>query len=111
MQTTGKFFDDFARMTGGAAGVFAGLRDEVEAMVKSRLERVLAEMDVVPRDEFDAMRAVAVKAREEQEKLEERVAALEAQVEKLSTGKAPAGRKSAARKTTARRKTASGETD
>ena len=77
MQTTGKIFDDFARVAGGAAGAFSGIRDEVETLVKSRLERVLADMDVVPRDEFDAIKAVAVKARAEQEKLEARVAALE----------------------------------
>lgn len=79
MQTTGKLFDDLARVANGAAGAASGIRAEIEGIVRQRLERLLSDMDLVPRDEFEAVKAVAQKAREEQEKLEERVAALEKQ--------------------------------
>ena len=102
MQTTGKLFDDFAKMANGAAGAFAGVRHEIEAIVKQRLERVLSEMDLVPREEFDAMADVARRARLEQEKLEKRVGDLEAAVEALQK-KAPAktagGKKAVSKKT------------
>lgn len=97
MQTTGRFFDDIARVASGAAGALSGVRDEVEALVKHRMERILADMDLVPRDEFEAVKEVAATARAEQEKLEKRIAALEATLaEKPSPRKA--ARKAAARK-------------
>ncbi len=78
MQTTGKFFDDIARVANGAAGAMSGMRSEIEGIVRQRLERLIADMDLVPRDEFEAVKAVAQKAREEQEKLEIRITELEA---------------------------------
>jgi hypothetical protein len=78
MQTQNRLLDDLARVAGGAFGALAGLRSEIEDMVKQRLERLLADLDHVPREEFDAVRAMAEKARMEQEALEKRVAALEA---------------------------------
>lgn len=78
MQTQNRFFDDLARVAGGAFGTLAGLRNEIEDLVRQRFERMLSDMDLVPRDEFDAVKAVAEKARLEQERLEKRVAALEA---------------------------------
>lgn len=80
MQTTGRLFDDLARVANGAAGAMSGVKDEIEQMVKARLERVLADMDLVTREEFDAVKAVATKARLEQEALTERVEALEKQL-------------------------------
>ncbi|MCP5367658.1 MAG: accessory factor UbiK family protein [Hyphomicrobiales bacterium] len=80
MQTSNRLFDDLAKMANGAVSTVAGIKGEVEAMVRQQLERILVDMDMVPREEFEAMRAVAIKAREEQEKLEARVAALEAQL-------------------------------
>ena len=77
MQTENRFFDDLARVAGGAFGTLAGLRNEIEDLVRQRFERMLADMDLVPREEFDAVKAVAEKARLEQERLEKRVAALE----------------------------------
>ena len=77
MQTRNRILDDIARLTNGAAGVASGLRDEIEAVVQQRLERVLANMDLVRREEFEAVEAVALRAREEQEALEKRVAELE----------------------------------
>lgn len=78
MQTNNRLFDDLARVANGAAGAFAGLRGEMEAMVKARLERVLAGMDLVTREEFEVVRLMAVKAREENEALKARLDALEA---------------------------------
>ncbi len=80
MQTKNSIFDDLAKVAGGAAATVAGLRGEVEAMIRQRLERLMADGGMVPRDEFDAVKAVAAKARSEQEKLEKRVAALEAEL-------------------------------
>jgi len=77
MQTENRFFDDLARVAGGAFGTLDGLRNEIEELVRQRFERMLSDMDLVPREEFDAVKAVAEKARLEQERLEKRVAALE----------------------------------
>ncbi len=89
-----RIFDDMAKLASGAASTFAGFRGEVEALVRQQMERLLAEMDVTPREEFEAARDMAAKARSEQEKLEKRVAALEA---KLGLKK-PAAKKPAAKK-------------
>ena len=78
MQVDNRFLDDLARVANGAAGALSGVREEVEALVRQRAERFLADMDLVTRDEFEAGKAVAAKARREQEALEARVAALEA---------------------------------
>lgn len=77
MQTQNKFLDDLARVASGAVGVAAGMREEVEARLRDQFERVLGHMDLVTREEFEAVRAMAIKAREEEELLSERVAALE----------------------------------
>lgn len=77
MQTQNKLLDDLARVASGAIGVAAGMREEVEARLRDQFERVLARMDLVSREEFEAVKAMAVKAREEQEVLSERLAALE----------------------------------
>src|SRR5256885_5290481 len=91
MQSENRFFDDLARVASGAMGAFAGLRSEVEALVKQRFERLLADMDLVQREEFDAVKAMAARARTEQEDLAIRVAELEAKVRHLETrlGEAP----------------------
>ena len=95
MQTSNRFFDDLAKVANSAVSTLAGVKGEIEAMVSQRLERFLADMDVVPRDEFEAIKAVAVKARAEQEKLEKRMARLEARLAAKPTAK-PA-RKAAAK--------------
>lgn len=95
MQSQNRLFDDLARVASGAVGAVAGVRSELEEAFRQKLERYLAEADMVPRDEFDAIKAVAVKAREAQEALETRVAALEAE---LATLKKPAPRRSTAKK-------------
>ena len=77
MQIRNRLLDDVARLANGAAGVASGLREEIEALVQQRLERVLTDMELVRREEFEAGEAVAIRAREEQEILEKRVVALE----------------------------------
>lgn len=77
MQTQNRLFDDLARVAGGALGALTGLRDEIELLVRQRMERALADMDLVPRDEFDAVKAMAAEARAENERLAKRIAELE----------------------------------
>ncbi len=97
MQSQNRFFDDVARMAGGAMGAFAGIRQEIEARLREQMERWLASMDLVTREEFEATRAMAAKARAEQERLEQRLAALEATLAESAPGKARAARARAAR--------------
>lgn len=78
MRDEGRFFDDMARLAGGAWSTADAMREEFEARVRERMEAALERMGAVRREEFDAVRAMAVKAREENEALAARVAALEA---------------------------------
>ena len=80
MQSQKPLFDDLARVASGAMGALSGLRAEMEAMMRQQLERFTSSLDLVPREEFEVVRAMAAKAREEQEKLVARVAALEAKL-------------------------------
>lgn len=73
-----RIFDELGRLATDAAGVARGVREEIEMIVRSQAERVLRDLDVVQREEFEAVREMAVKAREENVRLAERVAALEA---------------------------------
>jgi len=77
MQTRGKLFDDVSQLMTNAMGVAQGARDEAETALKSRIDRWLADRDFVTREEFDAVRAMAQKAREENEALKARIDALE----------------------------------
>lgn len=95
MQTRNRFFDDAARLAGGAVGTLTGMRQEIEALVRQQFERMLSSLDLVTRDEFDAVREMAVKARTEQEALSARLAALEAR-QKPAPKRKSAPRKSAA---------------
>jgi BMFP domain-containing protein YqiC len=80
MAADNPFFEDLARMASGALGTIAGMRDEVETRVREQIERVLDRMNLVRREEFDAVQAMASKARAAQEDLEIRIAALEAKL-------------------------------
>lgn len=79
-QTTNRIFDDFAKMMTDAAGAAEGMKTEAQNLFKSQAERFLRDMDVVAREDFEAVKAMAQKAREENEALEKRIAALEALV-------------------------------
>lgn len=105
MQTRRRIFDDLAKVASSAAGTFAGLKDEIEALVRQRLETTLNNMNLVTREEFDAVKATAIKAREEQERLEKRLAKLEAAAAPAAKPKAAA---KPAKKATARRKAPAG---
>ena len=85
-QSSNRIFDEFAKVMTDAAGAAQGARREFETFMKSQGERMLREMDVVRRDEFEAVKAMAAQAREDNERLEARIAALEAEVVKLKTG-------------------------
>ena len=81
MQSRNRIFEDAARVAEGALGTMVGLRREVEAMVRAQLERMLVGMDLVKREEFEAVREMAANARADQEKLAVRLAALESRRE------------------------------
>jgi BMFP domain-containing protein YqiC len=72
-----KFFDDLAGVAGGAISVLAGLREEMAAMVRARVEEALRRLDLVKREEFEAMAELAQRAKMQAEALEQRIAALE----------------------------------
>ncbi len=76
-QTTNRFFDELAKLMTDAAGAAHGVRREVETALRGQVERVLNEFEVVQRDEFEAVKAMAQKAREENERLAARIAQLE----------------------------------
>jgi hypothetical protein len=100
MQTQNRFLDDLARVATGAMGAVSGVRGEVETRVKEQFERVLGRMNLVRREEFDAVQAMAAKARAAQEILEKRVAALETRL-----GIAPAAKRVAKRRAGPTRRT------
>lgn len=123
MQTDNRLFDDLAKVANGALHTVSGMRDEIENRLRERVERWLGDMDMVPREEFDAIKAVAQAARAEQETLTKRVEALEKRITILegsgtaakptragrSSSAAKSGtktRKAPARKPAAKRKTA-----
>ena len=103
MQTSNRILDDLARVANGAVSTLVGIKNEIDALVRQRIERLLNDANVVPREEFDAVKAMAAKARTEQERLEKRIVSLEAKL-----GVKPAARTAKpaakARKSTATKK-------
>ena len=97
MQTQNRLLDDLARVATGALGVAAGMREEIEVRLRDQFERILSNMDLVTREEFDAVQAMAAKARAEQEDLTARLTTLEAQL-----GAAVAKTKKTSKKTAAK---------
>jgi BMFP domain-containing protein YqiC len=79
-QSGNPLLDNFSRLMTDAAGVATGMKREAEGVMKAQLERLIRDMDVVSREEFEAVRAMAVLAREENEKLAARLAALESKL-------------------------------
>jgi BMFP domain-containing protein YqiC len=79
-QTSNRFFDEVARLMNDAAGVATGVRREFDTVMKTQAERILRELDVVQREDFEAVKDMARLAREENEALKARIAALEAKL-------------------------------
>jgi BMFP domain-containing protein YqiC len=90
MQTDNRVLDSMARFFTNAAGAAQAFTTEVETMIKTRLEKLVADLDFVPREDFNAVKQMASKARAENEKLAARVATLEAQLATLKRGPKPA---------------------
>jgi BMFP domain-containing protein YqiC len=88
-QTTGRFFDDVARLFSDAAGMAEGARREAETILRAQIERLLRGMDVVTREEFEAVRQMAILAREENDRLKARLDALEARLSAADPGSTP----------------------
>lgn len=106
MQTDNKLLDDLAKLATGAAGALTGVREEAEAAVKARVERMLTGLDLVGREEFEAVREMAALARQENEQLKARVAELEAALKRTAAKKTAARRRTGAAKTPAARRKA-----
>ncbi len=96
MQTQNRFFDDLARLASGAFGAVSGMKSEMEARLKDQLERALSGMNLVRREEFEAVKAMAAKARSDQEDLERRLGEVEARLTARS-GRGRAARKGKAK--------------
>ncbi|AGK58895.1 hypothetical protein HYPDE_36118 [Hyphomicrobium denitrificans 1NES1] len=84
-QTTNKLFDDFAKLMTEAAGAAEGVRRETETLIRAQAEKFLRDMNVVTREDFEAVREMAQKARQENEALGARITALEAALGKSKT--------------------------
>ena len=106
MQSRNKFLEDLSHLLTNAMGVAQGARNEAETALKSWMERWLADREFVTREEFEAVRAMAIRAREENAALEARIAALEA---RLEAGPARAGAKPRKASASASAKAASGK--
>ena len=84
-QTSSRFFDEIGRLMNDAAGVAQGVRREFDTVVRTQAERILRDLDVVSREEFEAVKEMARLAREENEALKARIAALEAKLGATTT--------------------------
>jgi len=80
MQTSNRLLDDLAKVASGAATALTGVREELDGLIRARVERYMTDLAVVTREEFEAVKETASNARAEQEKLEKRVAELEAKL-------------------------------
>ncbi len=78
--TSSRFFDELAKLMTNAAGAAQGVRREIDVLVQGQVERVLNNLDIVKREDFEAVKAMAQKAREENDALARRIAALEAKL-------------------------------
>lgn len=79
-QTSNRFFDEIARLMNDAAGAASGVKREIETVVRSQAERILRDLDLVKREEFEAVKDMARLAREENEALKTRIGALEKKI-------------------------------
>lgn len=88
--TSSRFFDELAKLATNAAGAAQGVRREIDTLVKAQVERVLNDVGVVKREDFEVVRDMAQKAREENDRLNERIAVLEARLGIVPPVTAPA---------------------
>ena len=86
-----RFFEDLAGVAGGAISALAGLRDEVEALIRARVDETIRKLELVRRDELDAITELAANARAGQEAAEAKLAAIEARLTKLEGAGGPGG--------------------
>lgn len=107
MQTRNRILDDLAKVAGGALSVMTGVKSEAEAVMRQQFEKVLDKMDLIPREDFEAVRTMAAKARDQQEELVKRVAVLEQKLGVKPAPKKPAPKKAAAKKTAPKKTTKS----
>jgi len=87
MQSQNRMFDDLVKMMNGAAGTFAGMGREAEGRLHEKMREWVGGLDLVSREEFDAVKAMAAAARDQHDALEARIAALEANAVKPSKAK------------------------
>jgi BMFP domain-containing protein YqiC len=85
--TSSRFFDELAKLMSNAAGAAQGVRKEFDSLVRTQIERAMSGMDVVQREEFEAVKQMAAKAREENERLQQKITELET---RLGQGGSPA---------------------
>ena len=85
-QTNNPFLDELARLMTDAAGAAQGMQREFQTMMRTQGEKILRDMDVVQREEFEAVKEMAAKAREENDQLSARIAALEAEIARAASG-------------------------
>jgi BMFP domain-containing protein YqiC len=98
MQSQNRLFDDFAKMATTAVGTLQSARQEVETMMRQQVERLVAHMDLVQREEFDAVKEMAAEARLENERLKKRIEALE-QAAGLTSAKSGTTKRKASKST------------
>jgi BMFP domain-containing protein YqiC len=101
MQTRNRLLDDLARVANSAVNVASGLKGEIDARINQQFERVLDGMEMVSRDEFEAVKAMATEARAENDRLSKRLAKLESSTKDAKPAKAKTAR-SRAKKPTAK---------
>ena len=89
MQTRNRFFDDLAKVANSAVGTVAGMKDEIEQMVRHRVEKFIEGMNLVTREEFDVVQAMITKSREEQENLRIKIIELDTRLQAQSIRKVP----------------------
>lgn len=90
MPSDNRLFDDLARMANGAMGAMAGMRGEMETLFRQRMERFIADLELVQRDDFEAVRAMAARARDIQEDFAIRLGALESRLSAVEARLSPA---------------------
>lgn len=98
IKTDTRFFDDLAKVATGAVGALSGLREQIHAEIRAQINRLIVEMDFVPREDFEIVEDMAREARLANQKLEKRIVALEAQLNGKPK-KAPSKKKAKGKKT------------